>query len=366
MRAGGSPTLEGLSVAAYTIPTDAPESDGTIEWDRTTVVVVTASAADCHGIGYSYADRSAGSVVRDTLAPLLKGTNAMAVGAAWHAMLRAVRNIGRPGIAAAAISAVDVALWDLKARLLSLPLLDLLGAVRPAVAAYGSGGFTSYGDDRLARQLSGWAEAGLREVKMKVGREPARDVHRVALAREAIGPGVGLFVDANGAYSVKQALRLADAFADAGVSWFEEPVSSDDLEGLRVMVERAPANMDIAAGEYGYDPWYFRRMLAAGAVDVLQADATRCGGISGFLRAAALAEAWMTPLSAHTAPSLHAHLGCACKPVRNVEYFHDHARIEPMLFDGALAPVDGRLTPDPGRPGLGLELKAADSERFAA
>ncbi len=253
-----------------------------------------------------------------------------------------------------------------KARLLDMSLLSLLGEVRPAVAAYGSGGFTSYSDERLARQLSGWAEAGLRDVKMKVGREPEQDAKRVELARNAIGPHVGLFVDANGAYSVKQALRLSKDFAQARVSWFEEPVSSDDLEGLRLMVERAPANMEIAAGEYGYDAWYFRRMLAAGAVDVLQADATRCGGISGFLRAEALAEAFMTPLSAHTSPTLHAHLGCACKCVRNVEYFHDHARIEPMLFDGALVPVDGRLAPDPGRPGLGLELKAADSEQFAA
>jgi L-alanine-DL-glutamate epimerase-like enolase superfamily enzyme len=149
------------------------------------------------------------------------------------------------------------------------------------------------------------------------------------------------------------------------VSWFE-PVSSDDLEGLRLLRDRAPAGMDIAAGEYGYNTFYFRRMLAAGAVDVLQADATRCGGITGFIAAAALCGAEPLPLSSHTAAALHAHLGCALEPVRHAEYFHDHVRIEQMLFDGAPRPVAGRLSPDTSRPGLGLELKRPDAARYAA
>jgi L-alanine-DL-glutamate epimerase-like enolase superfamily enzyme len=123
--------------------------------------------------------------------------------------------------------------------------------------------------------------------------------------------------------------------------------------------------MDIAAGEYGYDLFYFRRMLEAGAVDVLQADATRCAGITGFIRVSALCEARSLPLSAHTAPSLHAHPCCALAPVRHVEYFHDHVRLEHLLFDGALAPVHGALWPDLSRPGLGLELRRSDAERFA-
>jgi L-alanine-DL-glutamate epimerase-like enolase superfamily enzyme len=171
-------------------------------------------------------------------------------------------------------------------------------------------------------------------------------------------------VDANGAYSRKQALKFAERFAELGVSWFEEPVSADDLEGLRLLRDRAPAGMDIAAGEYGFDLWYFRRMLEAGAVDVLQADATRCAGITGFLQAATLCQARGLELSAHCAPALHVHPCCAIQPLRHLEYFHDHVRIEHQVFDGALTPVDGALYPDLSRPGLGLEFKRADAARF--
>jgi L-alanine-DL-glutamate epimerase-like enolase superfamily enzyme len=353
-------------VAAYTIPTDFPESDGTLEWNRTTVVVVEATAGGTVGTGYTYADTATARLVQDLLADLVLGRDAMAVSGAWAGMARAIRNLGRPGIASMAIAAVDSALWDLKARLLGVSLARLLGPVRNAVPVYGSGGFTSYSVPQLQRQLAGWAADGIRRVKMKVGRDAAADRGRVQAAREAIGAGVELFVDANGAYSRKQALAAAEAFAASGVSWFEEPVSSDDLPGLRLVRDRAPAGMEIAAGEYGYDLPYFRRMLAAGAVDVLQADATRCAGVTGFLGAAALCEAEGIALSAHTAPALHLHLGCALRPVRHVEYFHDHVRIERLLFDGAVAPVRGVLEPDHDRPGLGLELRRADAARFAA
>ena len=357
--------LEKVSVAPYRIPTDAPESDGTFEWTSTTLVVVEVEAAGARGLGYSYADTATAALVHDALAEVVTGLDALAPRRAWTAMVGAVRNLGRPGIASMAIAAVDGALWDLKARLLDVPLVTLLGAVRPSVPVYGSGGFTSYDLLRLERQLGGWAAAGIARVKMKIGREPAADLARVAAARKAIGPAAELFVDANGAYSRKQALWFAEAFREPHVTWFEEPVSSDDLEGLHLLRDRAPAGMDIAAGEYGYDLVYFRRMLEAGAVDVLQADATRCAGISGFLSVGALCAAFGVPLSAHTAPALHVHPCCALASVRHVEYFHDHARIERMLFDGAREPVNGALAPDVTRPGLGLELRRADAARFA-
>ncbi len=354
-----------LDCRAYRIPTDAPEADGTIAWDSTTMVLVELEAGGQVGVGYTYDHEAAATVIDTTLRQAVEGRDALDVPGAWREMVRAVRNLGRPGVASTAISAVDAALWDLKAKLLDLPLISLLGAVRDSVPVYGSGGFTSYPPSRLQAQLGGWADEGLRMVKMKIGTAPSEDLDRVRLAREAIGPDVALFVDANGAYSRKQALGFAEAFAELDVSWFEEPVSSDDLEGLHLIRDRAPAGMDIAAGEYGYDAVYFRRMLEAQAVDVLQADASRCLGITGFLKAAALAEAHMIPLSAHCAPSLHAHLGCALAPVRHLEYFHDHARIETMLFDGALTPQNGTLRPDRSRPGLGITFKRAEAATFA-
>jgi L-alanine-DL-glutamate epimerase-like enolase superfamily enzyme len=355
-----------VSAQAFRIPTDAPEADGTISWDATTLVLVEVDAGGPVGLGYCYADAAAAKVVDGKLKQVLHDQDAFAIPRLWSAMVGAVRNIGWRGVCACAISAVDVALWDLKARLLGVPLATLLGQERDAVPIYGSGGFTSYSVGRLREQLGGWAERdGCCWVKMKVGTAPQDDLARVEAAREAIG-NAGLYVDANGAYTRKQALRFAEGFADLGVSWFEEPVSSDDLEGLRLLRDRAPAGMDIAAGEYGYEPFYFRRMLAAGAVDVLQADATRCGGYTGFLKAAALADAWGLPLSAHTAPAVHLPVCCAAPRVRNIEWFYDHARIEGMVFDGAPRPQGGVIRPDWSRPGHGLTFKQKDAERLAA
>ncbi len=356
--------IERLGVVAYTVPTDAPESDGTLAWDATTVVVVEAEAAGTTGLAYGYADAATARLVAETLRPAVVGGDAFGVSAAWEAMVRATRNLGRPGVTSMAIAAVDNALWDLKARLLGVSLVDLLGPVRDAVPVYGSGGFTSYSPERLGEQLGGWVADGIGKVKMKVGRRPDDDPERVRVARRAIGETAGLMVDANGAYSRKQALALAETFAGEGVTWFEEPVSSDNLAGLSLLRDRSPAGMEIAAGEYGYDRVYFRRMLDAGAVDVLQADATRCAGLTGLLGAAELCRARSLPLSVHTAPTLHAHPGCALDVLRDVEYFHDHVRIERCVFDGALAAEGGCLRPDRSRPGMGLELKRADVEEY--
>ena len=345
-----------IEVAAYRIPTVAPESDGTLEWDSTTLVAVHIG----EGFGYTYADTATATLIRDVLAGVVAPLDPMNIDAAWAAMIRAVRNLGRRGIAAMAISAVDAALWDLKCKILGLPLVTLLGAVRESAPVYGSGGFTSQTIDELQTQLGGWAKDGIPRVKMKVGRDWLADRERVAAARDAIGDEVELFVDANGAYSRKLALWQAETFAEYGVTWFEEPVSSDDLDGLRFIRERTP--IEVAAGEYGYELQYFEEMIPS--VDVLQADATRCCGITGFLKTSALCEARSMPLSAHCAPSLHRHLGCALLPLRHLEYFFDHTRIESMLFDGFTPPRDGALWPDLSRPGIGVELKTADAERL--
>jgi L-alanine-DL-glutamate epimerase-like enolase superfamily enzyme len=354
-----------LEARAYTVPCDAPESDGTYAWEASTIVVVHAHAGEHRGLGYTYGPAALAELVSGPLAGAVRDRDPLDVGGAWDAMVATVRNMGPWGLAMYAVSAVDVALWDLKARQLGVSLVQLLGRRRAAVPIYGSGGFCSYDDAQLRAQLGGWAADGFARVKMKVGRDAAADPHRVAVAREAVGDDVELMVDANGAWSAERAVALAQRFAEHDVRWLEEPVSSDDLAGLRHVRSRVPPGIAVAAGEYATDGYGFERLLAADAVDVLQADVTRCGGVTGFLRAGVLAAAHNTDLSAHCAPNLSAHVMAAVPRGRDIEYFHDHARIERMLFDGALDPEGGTLSPDPTRPGHGLELRRADAERFS-
>lgn len=359
--------IRAVRAHAYKIPTDAPEADGTFEWTSTTLVVVEIEAGGCTGLGYTYTDACAVTLIEDTLANELLHQHAGSTRSLSERLWRRVRNIGRAGLCATAISALDFALWDLNARLLNLPLVRLLGGpLREHVQVYGSGGFTSYDDTRLREQLAHWVKVdGCTAVKMKIGAEPSRDPGRVKAARDAIGADAALFVDANGALTVNGALQAANHFAEYGVAWFEEPVSSDDLAGMRRVRDGAPAQMDIAAGEYAYTCDDFRRMLEAQAVDVLQADATRCGGVTGFMQAAQLCDAWHIPLSAHCAPALHCHLAAAAPRLRHIEWFHDHVRIESMLFDGVPRVAHGTIAPDLSRPGCGLEFKRADAAPFA-
>ena len=348
--------VEALDVFARTIPTDEPESDGTLEWDSTTIVVVQAHAEGAVGVGYTYTHDAAARLIEDKLAPLVRGSDLDDVPAQWEELGRQLRNIGRPGIGFMALSAVDIALWDLKARLLDVPLVDLLGAVREEAAVYGSGGFTSYSLERLISQLRGWVQQGIPRVKMKIGRDPTRDPARLDAARAAVGEEAELYVDANGAFSREEAVDWGRRFAhEWGVSWFEEPVSSADLEGLRLVREQAP--LDVAAGEYAFVPADFRNLLEAGAVDCVQADVTRCGGYTGFLHAARLAEEYAVDVSAHCAPQASAHVCCAVPNFRHIEYFHDHVRVEELLFDDVLTPVEGALRPDRTRVGNGLVVK---------
>jgi L-alanine-DL-glutamate epimerase-like enolase superfamily enzyme len=356
--------VERLEVSAYTVPTDTLESDGTLQWNSTTMILVEVHGGGKYGLGYTYGDVSVGKFIESKLMSEAEGTDALSPPVAWAAMQRAIRNAGRPGVGAMAVSAVDVALWDLKARLLDMPLAAVLPRFHDAVPIYGSGGFTSYSLERLQEQLGGWAEEGIPRVKMKVGRHPDQDLHRVTAVREAIGDGVELLVDANGAYSRKQALYWAERFAEDGITYLEEPVTSEDREGLSLLRDHGPGGLAIAAGEY---EWTLPQVTdLADCVDILQADVTRCGGITNFLRVDGICKGRTIPFSAHCAPAISAHACCAMEMLVHLEYFHDHVRVENMLFDGALQPEDGYLQPDPSRPGLGLELKRSKAEQYAA
>lgn len=366
----GKQPVERVDSAVYTVPTDAPEADGTLAWDSTTLVLATVRCGDVTGLGYTYAPAATARVIDDLLADAVTGTSVFDVPRLNETMQRTVRNAGLPGVCAQAVSAVDIALWDTKARLLGLPLVQLLGAARDDVPVYGSGGFTTYDEHQQDRQLRGWVEEeDIPRVKIKIGeswgRCEARDRRRVARARASIGEAAELYVDANGGYGAKQAVRVAGALRDEGVTWFEEPVSSDHLRTLADI--RSRVEPDVTAGEYGYTLPYFQHMVAAGAVDCLQADVTRCGGITVWLRVAALAQAHGLEISGHCAPHAHAHAAACVPNLRHLEWFHDHVRIERLLFDGVLNPRGGALAVGRGgEPGLGLTLDVERASPFRA
>ncbi len=356
--------ITALKVSAYKIRTDSPEADGTIEWTSTTMVLVEITAADKTGIGYTYSHEAAAIVIDKTLKEIIIGKDVMDIPSLSFAMIRAIRNNGDCGIAMMAVSAVDNALWDLKAKILNLPLCSLLGKVKDGMLVYGSGGFTSYSNAQTQKQFQSWAKESITHFKMKIGSDPGKDVERIKAARKSIGNDAELFVDANGAYTVKQSLEKAKDFNEYNVSWYEEPVTSANLKGLRFIREHAPYKINVAAGEYGYNLPYFDKMLHAGAVDILQADATRCGGISYFLKVGYMAEAFQIPFSSHCAPSLHLHATLALPSFYIAEYFHDHIRIEKMLFDGVNNPKNGMVYPDMSKPGIGLTFKEKDALKY--
>jgi len=363
----GADVVDSVDTAVHTVPTDGVEADGTFAWDATTLVLVRLRAGDTVGIGWTYGAAACAAVVRDQLAPVVQGSNPLDVAGSWSRMVRALRNVGRPGIGGMALSAVDLAMWDLKARLLELPLHRLLGAVHDQVPIYGSGGFTTYDGARLREQLTGWVhEQGIPRVKIKIGEtwgtRVDRDLDRVRLARAAIGSESELYVDANGGYTVGQAVRVGHQLQEHDVHWFEEPVSSDDLDGLGQVRRQTMA--DVTAGEYGFDLAYFARMCAAHPIDCLQVDVTRCGGITELLRVAAVAASHGLDISGHCAPHMHVAALTSVPNLRHLEWFHDHVRIEGMLFDGTLDPSGGRLRPDDDRFGHGLSPREDRLQEF--
>lgn len=356
--------IKKIKATALSIPTQKTESDGTLKWHSTTIIIVEINAEDKKGIGYTYSHSSAAHLINDKFSPLLLQKNALNVKNCWELMKNSVRNLGAAGISSCAISAVDTALWDLKARILDIPLVQLFDQIHASVPIYGSGGFTSYSNKELQTQFAHWKSMGINKFKMKIGRHPQKDMQRIQDAREVIGDKCELFVDANGAFNVKEALFFAEKMQKYGVTWFEEPVSSDNLSGLNYLRDRAPAEMEISAGEYGYDLYYFQKMLQAKAVDVLQADCTRCGGYTGFKKINHLCEGYFINLSSHTAPQLHLPITLSSSSIRHMEYFYDHVRIENMLFDGVILPIDGNLSPDLSKSGHGLDFKWNEAKQF--
>lgn len=354
--------IDSVAAAAYTVPTGQPGADGRPPGHCVTAVLVQVRIRNgVTGIGLTYGHEQLTTLVNGLLAGEVTGRDVRDVAGAWSVMNQAMRNLGRPELCSMAIAAVDIALWDAKARCLGEPLHRVLGATRQEVPVYASGGGPG--------QLDDWVIAGMPRVKITIGGahgEPdpfgTAALRQVTAARRSLGGDTELYVAANGSYDVTTAAELGRALAeDLDVTLFEEPVSAEDLTGLATLRTKLP--LDVAAGERGHHLEYFAALLAAGAVSVVQADVTRCAGITEWLRVAALAEAAKVPLSAQRAPSWHAHVATVPSTLRHVEYFADHARLERVLFDGVLEPRHGTLRPTDA-PGLGLTLKVHDAEPY--
>ncbi len=355
------------------IPLERPIYIATREVHGREYVLVFVRAEDgTEGIGYTYAGTVGGNLVRvavdDVLRPLLVGADAGLIEQHWAAMFQDGLLVGRRGALLRAISAVDIALWDLAGKQANLPLYRLLGGHRQEVPAYASGGYYMEGKglDGLAHEMERYLRVGFTAVKIKVGGlSIAEDAARVNSAREALGPGVRLALDANNAYkSVDEAIRAAYAFEPYDIWWLEEPLAPDNIPGQAEVA--AAVSMPIATGEIHATRWDFRDIITLRAARILQADAGVLGGVSEWMKVAHTAASFDLPMAPHWHANLHVHLLGAVPNGLTIEYFfleEDIYNFERIVRE-PLAPSRGRIR-IPERPGLGLLLDPAAVERFA-
>ncbi len=319
------------------------------------------------GLGVGQASPGVREVISNALRPLLIDADPMDIRQLWDDMFWLSRQFGSGGIGALAISAVDIGLWDLKAKALGLPLYKLIGAVRDSVPVYGSGGGTHLTKDELVAEAAGYVERGIPRVKIKVGKDFGRaekeDIERVTAVRDAVGYDVALYVDANSAYHPKQAIYLAKEFEQSQVGWFEEPVLTEDVEGLARIV--GATSIQIATGEQEYSVHGFRGLLSAAAVDIVQPDVFRVGGVTAWLRIAELAETFNRPVAPHLAPLVHLHLACTIPNLKSLEYRDIDMEADRGWYHDVPQLNGGTWSPFPDRLGLGLELDPYAVERWA-
>jgi len=317
--------------------------------------------------GFAPGIGTARGVIHDVLKPLLVGQDPLAHERVWDDMFWRVRGFGRKGVAFSAISAVDIALWDLKAKIFGVPLYRLLGPYTDTVPIYGSGGWTSFTEDELVREQVGYVERGIPRVKMKVakdfGRAEAEDLRRLAAVRKAVGDGVEIFVDANNGFYAKQAIGFARRMADYDVHWFEEPVLADDIAGLAAIARAI--DIPVATGEHEYTKYGFKALIEAGGADIVQPDVGRVGGVTEWLKVAHLAHAFNLPVAPHAVQLVHLHLACATPNLKVVEYLGVSEETDKLFYTEFPEPKDGLWSPYADRPGLGLELDPHAVERYA-
>jgi L-alanine-DL-glutamate epimerase-like enolase superfamily enzyme len=366
------PTVRAVSAIPIAVPLAVPTRIATREvLAREYVVVVVSTDDGAVGVGYTYTGttgaRLVAGLIDDYFSPRVVGQPALGPERFWTALYQEVLLIGRRGLVLRALSALDVALWDLLGQVTGRPLYQLLGGHRDAVPAYASGGYYRPGDalQNVERELGRYRDLGFTDFKIKVGGAPFElDVDRVRLARETVGPRARLALDANNAWTLpSDALRFARAVERYEPWWLEEPLPPDDIEGHALVA--AALDWPVATGEIHSSRWDFRQLIERRAADILQPDAGVLGGVGEWMRVAHAAATFDLPVAPHWHADLHAHLAAAVPNALTVEYFlleEDIYNLE-RVFAERLRPKDGMI-PLPQRPGLGIVVDRAALDRY--
>ena len=349
--------IENIQVDQYRIPLPVVLSDST-HGDMSAFELITVRVRDAdgaEGVGYTYTVGRGGSAIRaliaDDLTPLLMGHDADLVEENWRLMWWASHYVGRGGLTVHAISAIDIALWDLKARRAKLPLWRLLGGADNKVKAYAGGIDLLFPLDQLLKQTADNLGRGFRAIKMKVGRDNmSEDIARVGEMRKFLGDGFALMVDANMRWGVDQAIRAARKLRDFDLVWLEEPTIPDDFAGhARILQE---GGVPLATGENLHSLHEFDHLISAGGVTYPEPDVSNCGGITVWMKVAALAAARNLQVTSHGVHDLHVHLLAA---VSNASYLEAHGfGLERFIADPLI--IHEGLATAPERPGHGVEL----------
>tara|TARA_Y100000590_G_scaffold33454_2_gene36656 strand:+ start:2043 stop:3146 length:1104 start_codon:yes stop_codon:yes gene_type:complete len=319
------------------------------------------------GLGIGEAPPGARAVVENGLRDILIGSDPFDIERLWSEMFWRINTYGRTGIALRALSAVDIGLWDLKAKALSQPLYKLLGGYTESILVYGSSGWTSFTEEELLSSLTKFVELGFVGVKMKVGKDfgnsEREDIDRVAAVRNSIGNDVALYVDANGAYRAKQAIYLAKEYENYQIGWFEEPVIADDIYGLAQVKNSIP--IPVATGENEFTRHGFKELMSRDAVDIVQPDVGRVGGVTEWMKIAQLADSFNLQVASHCLQFVHIHLACSTPNFKILESLDMDNTTGDIWYTEVPQVQMGKLSPFPDRPGLGLELDPYAMEKWS-
>ncbi len=334
---------------------------------RDTVFIFIDTDEGASGFSYLSGPRAVRALIHDDISDALIGHDPFNIEALWQDMFWRVRGYGRKGLAFQAISGLDVALWDLKAKALDVPLYRLLGPAHESVPTYGSGGWTHFSIEELVAEQVGYVEAGFRRVKMKVGKDfgmdERGDMARLEAVRKAVGDDVEIYIDANNGYYAKQAIRMSKQFEDYGAAWFEEPVLADDIQGLAA-ISRA-TTIPVATGEHEYTKYGFKDLISQGGADIVQPDIGRVGGVTEWMKVAHLADAFNLPVAPHAYGVLHLHCAMATPNIKAVEITGPEMERWPVLFEDVPPVIDGQWKPFADRPGLGLAPRSDTMRELA-